>query len=337
MTKGEAREKLQKLIFDATGKGITPTDKVTLSWFWENRFQPMREPRWETATRDGIVFDWEHYLAPKLGKGALSRFDKFVLQIHFNELASAGYSEWVVKRAKTLLSSIFIEAVDLDFLKANPMAKVKLPKCKPTQKPLLPIEDAQRLYSALPSFRDRLIFRMGVQWGPRTSELFAVSVDGWKGDCFEIRNTAYKGTLRRAKVKTDGSFRTVPVPVELRGMVERWIAEEGISGSDLLFPGKDGKSPMWPGVWMQNHLRRIARQIGITVPVTFQVLRRSFVTRHRNQLKDAAAVVGHSNYETTTANVYAQSVEESVKRMLEEDERRIGFLEPTDPTSGRVQ
>ena len=45
-------------------------------------------------------------------------------------------------------------------------------------------------------------------------------------------------------------------------------------------------------------IQRVAKQIGITVPVTFQVLRRSFVTRHRNQLKDAGAVVGHSNYAT---------------------------------------
>src|SRR6516162_4316280 len=94
-----------------------------------------------------------------------------------------------------------------------------------------------------------------------------------------------------------------------------------------IFPGRDGNSPLWPGVWMQKHLQRVAKQIGITVPVTFQVLRRSFVTRHRNQLKDAGAVVGHSNYATTTANVYAQSVEASVIAMLEEDERRIGLME----------
>jgi hypothetical protein len=52
-----------------------------------------------------------------------------------------------------------------------------------------------------------------------------------------------------------------------------------------------------------------------------------FVTRHRNELKDAGAVVGHSNHATTTANVYAQSVEASVIAMLEEDERRIGLME----------
>ena len=54
-------------------------------------------------------------ITPKLGELTLSKFDKFLLQAPFNTLAGADYSEWVVKRAKTLLSSIFIEAVDLGF------------------------------------------------------------------------------------------------------------------------------------------------------------------------------------------------------------------------------
>jgi len=107
------------------------------------------------------------------------------------------------------------------------MARVKLPRRKAAHRPVLAAEDAWWLYFALPSFRDKLIFRMGVIWGPRTSEIFGLTVDCWKGDHFESYNTAYEGELRRMKVKTDDSFRTVPVPAELRGMIERWIAEAG--------------------------------------------------------------------------------------------------------------
>ena len=110
-------------------------------------------------------------------------------------------------------------------------------------------------------------------------------------------------------------------------MLERWVSKIGAKGSDLLFPGKDGKSPMWPGVWLQKRVQSVAKKLGITTTVTFQVLRRSFATRHRNDLKDAAAVLGHSNYKTTTANVYAQSVEDRVRAMVEEDERHLGLIE----------
>ena len=65
----------------------------------------------------------------------------------------------------------------------------------------------------------------------------------------------------------------------------------------------------------------------IDVPVTFQVLRRSFATRHRNELKDAGAVLGHANYATTTANIYAQSVDEDVRAMVQQDEREMGLAD----------
>jgi integrase len=160
---------------------------------------------------------------------------------------------------------------------------------------------------------------------PRTSELFGLTVDCWKGDHFEIQNTAYKGELRRVKVKTPDSFRVVPIPAEMRGMIERWIAEAGLNVTDVLFPGRDGKSPMWGNTWLQKHVQRIAKEIGITVPITFQVLRRSFSTRHRNELKDAASVSGHS--QETARRIYAQAVPAAARRIVEEDERTI-FAQP---------
>jgi hypothetical protein len=75
--------------------------------------------------------------------------------------------------------------------------------------------NARRLYDAIPSLRDRLIFSIGISLGPRTSEVFGLTVDGWKGDVLEIMNTVYKGTLRRARVKTDGSWRTVPADMRI--------------------------------------------------------------------------------------------------------------------------
>jgi len=98
-----APEKLQQIIFAEAKQGVAPTDKVTLNWFWENRFKAMREPRWETPTRDGCLY----------------LYDKFLLRSHFKGLAEDGYSKWVVKRAKTQLSSVFIEAVEGKFMATN--------------------------------------------------------------------------------------------------------------------------------------------------------------------------------------------------------------------------
>ena len=207
---------------------------------------------------DANLRDFAHYVQPKLGDKPLSEFNKFLLTTRLNAMAAANLSKPVVQRTKTLLSSIFIEAVDLGFLPSNPMTKVEMPKCKPTPKPVIEVEDVRRLYNAIPSLRDRLIFRIGVFLGPRASELFGFTVNDWKGDVLEIRNTAYNGTLRKAKVKTDGSRRTVPVPPDMRAMLKHWIEQNGLSGDDLIFPGRDGNSPLWPGVWMQKHLQRVS-------------------------------------------------------------------------------
>jgi len=188
ITKSAAEDKLQQIIFKETRQGIRATDKVTLAWFWENRFKPMRSGGWSQASQDNFECDWRNYIKPKLGELHLSKFDKFLLQNHFNELAAADYSEWVVKRSKTLLSSIFIEAVDLGFLAANLMAKVKLPRCKVTEKPVILREDVFRLWAAIPGLRDRLIFRIGVFLRSRASELFGLAADCWNGSSvLEIR------------------------------------------------------------------------------------------------------------------------------------------------------
>jgi len=83
---------------------------------------------------------------------------------------------------------------------------------------------------------------------------------------------------------------------------------------------------MGGNTWLQKHVQPVAKQIGITVPITFQVLRRSFSTRHRNELHDAHFVSGHSE-ETAARRIYAQRVSSDTRRIVEEDERTI-FVEP---------
>jgi hypothetical protein len=87
----------QKIIYQETGQGVAPSDKVTLSWFWENRFRPMRESRWEAPTRDTNLRDFAHYIEPNLGSKPLSEFNKFVLTTRLNGLAAANFSKPVVQ------------------------------------------------------------------------------------------------------------------------------------------------------------------------------------------------------------------------------------------------
>jgi integrase len=66
----------------------------------------------------------------------------------------------------------------------------------------------------------------------------------------------------------------------------------------------------------------LREQLGLSVPVTFQVLRRSHATRNQATPKDVQGHLGHSSI-VTTLGVYSQEIPTSVKAMVEADEGAI--------------
>ncbi len=321
---GEAREKLQKIIFEKCGKVARPSDAVTLSWFYANRFEPMRRGNWGEPTRRGNESDMRRYVRPQLGEIPLRDFDLFRCQVYLNALAAQKYSEALVRRCKTLLWSIFDVALELEYLTKNPMARVDFPKCKPIAKPTIQKADIYRLFQAVTDTRDRLILLLGVFCGPRSSEVFGLQWDCYRGDHIEIRNTAWNGELYEWRVKRKASFRRVHLSPQTQRLFEKWKSESAeTSPNALVFPGKSGK-PMWGGIWLQKHIQPISKRLGITVPVTFQVLRRSCTTRNQKHgsLKDVQAHMGHGSIETT-GDVYMQEIPDSVTRMVDLDEMDV--------------
>jgi integrase len=321
---GEAREKLQRIIFEKCGKVARPSDAVTLAWFYANRFEPMRRGNWGEPTRRGNESDMRRYVRPQLGEIPLRDFDLFRCQVYLNALAAQRYSEALVRRCKTLLWSIFDVAVELEFLAKNPMARVDFPKCKPIAKPTIQKADIYRLLQSVADTRDRLILMLGIFAGIRASEVFGLQWDCFRGDHIEIRNTAWNGELYQWRVKRKASFRRVHLSPQTQRLFEKWKAGCANSSPDaLVFPGKSGK-PMWSGIWLQKHIQPIAKRLGITVPITFQVFRRSCTTRNQKHgsLKDVQVHMGHGSIETT-GDVYMQEIPESVTRMVELDEMDV--------------
>jgi len=324
MTKGAARDKLQKIIFERCGEQVKPSDAVTLEWFYTNRFEPLRRGNWSPATLHGNQGDMERYIKPALGKVPLREFDLFRCQTYLNKLADSNYSESLVARCRTMLWSIFDVAVELDYLRKNPMARVDVPKCKPTPKPIIAKEDIARLFGAVTDTRDRLILMLGVFAGPRSSEVFGIQWDCYKGDHIEIRNTAWCGKLYEWRVKRRDSFRRIKLGPQTQQLFEKWRAECSDAAPEaLVFPGRGGR-PLWVGSFLQKRIQPIAKSLGITVPVTFQVLRRSCTTRNQKHgtMKDVQAHMGHASIETT-GDVYMMEIPESVARMVELDEMDV--------------
>lgn len=319
LRKYQAEELLAKLIAPVNAGGSSIDNRVTLEWFWTNRFKPMRETSWAAATKRGCETDWNRYVKPVLGDVQLKDIGMFQCQQALNGMAKFSLS--VVKRTRVMMSSILGAAVDLEFIAKNPAKKLALPICKPTPKPTLKPEVLAMLLDAVTDIRDHLILSLGCFGALTSSELFGLVWGCYKGEQVEIRSIAYQGKLQVGRVKRESRHREVYLPAPVRLEMEKWrkITPHGTGDGDLIFPNtRKTRGPMWPGIWLQKHIAPLAEKLGIKVPVTFQVLRRSAATRNQKRAKDLQAHLGHSSIQTTM-NVYAQEVPESIREMVADD------------------
>jgi len=270
-------------------------EAVTFGWFYDNRLEPMRKGKWGDATRRGNASDVRLYLRPELRDKPLGDFDRFQCQTFINALAEKGYSESVVARCKTMLWSVFDTAVGLDLIPKNPMTKVSMPKCKATPEPVIDKADVPRLIQSITDVRDRLILLLGVFGATRSSEAFGIQWGCYKGDHIEIHNTAYRGRQHEWRVSRKASFRRIAIPPLIQRAFEQWKSQSPrhFRRCACLPEVRTGR-PMWPGVFLQKRIQPIAKSLGITVPVTFQVLRRSCGTRNQKNgsLKDVQVHMG---------------------------------------------
>jgi hypothetical protein len=131
MTKFEAREALQREITKQLGQPGSPTrvindGSVTLGWFVNNRFLPLKEAVWkeETAKTKKPLIQLD--VVEPIGDVPLVNFDKFSLQLHLNKLATTRSKDRVLQM-RAYIRDIFAEAVDQDFLIKDPARKLKVP------------------------------------------------------------------------------------------------------------------------------------------------------------------------------------------------------------------
>jgi integrase len=319
MCKWQAEEKLRKEIAAATGSQPRKDGTITLEWFTQERFIPVREGNWRPATKRGNVFDIQHYIFPALGALALKSIDKFQVASLLNRMAKT-YSEPVVARVRVMLSGILEEAVDQDYIDKNPARKVSLPVCKATQKPVLPPETLRRILTAVTDVRDKLILLIGTFCAIRTSEVLGLTWGSYDGDSLLIQNIAWEGKLY-AGTKTKKSHAPVYVPAEIRQLIDIWKRRAKPQSEDaLMFPSGAG-TPLSARNFFQRHIYPIAKSLGINPHlVTFQVLRRSCATRNQRHgsMKDVQSHLRHARIETT-GNIYMQPIAESVRHMVEAD------------------
>jgi integrase len=332
LRKWEAEDRLRKIIASATKAQPRPSH-LTVEWFARERFLPMRQPQWAPSTKETNLYILNRHVLPALGETALCALEKFHCQVFLNDLAGRGFSFTVVDHCRTMLKAICDEAVDADFIGKNPARKLVNPETKESIKHVLPKGQARLLLDSLP-FRDRLMAMIAAFCAMRPGEIFGLRWSSFRGDHFHIEGTAWRGTLRPGKAKTKGSKAPVTIPDVLLPALELWREQNARASIDALIFPSEKDTPMRPENWLRRRIKPIAAAAGISVPVNFQVLRRTFATNAQafGNPKDVQTHLRHSDI-ATTFNEYTQGLPESVRKLVNDVTNDVMNSEPM----GRLQ
>lgn len=336
LRKHEAEEKLREIIQQLNGKTpggkaiLLPDDSVTFDWFVKEKYIPLRRGQWRVATRKTLVYEINHYLVDHFRGVPLREVGLFELQTRLNDLAEK-FSDSIVRHAMANARSIMKVAHKLKYLTENPAEELRKPVTRVVAKPTLTHDQINRVIDKIEDPHDLCLMSVGLFLALRTSEAFGLQWKSYLGDQLVIQGTAFEGHLY-PQVKTEESRNAIPVPDDIRPIIDGWRERcPDTSPEALMFPtfGRGARTGIKVPRQARNFLKwrifPITDKLGIPRKlVTFQVMRRTAGTdlQQHGTIKDAQALLRHADIKTT-ANVYMQQIPESVRAALDSRTRAI--------------
>jgi integrase len=319
MTKTKARDALRSRV--AAELGITADSRVTLGWFAEHRWKPLRSGTWRESTAQTNA-ELLKVIIERFGSTPIEDMDGVAMQQWLTDLAKKR-SGSVVKHCRIFLRSILTEATEQDFCRKNPARLLRVPVVRKVKRSYLTLPQIKALlHAARYDPRDRALLRVLLVTALRPSELFAL-----KWNCFDsdrktltIAETVYRGKLRPfSKTTQEGDTErlTLFLPdAAMTALLEWHSLTEFNSDDDYIFPNNKGGFILKEN-YQQRALNVLAEQAGIKL-LNFQILRRTVAT-HAQSLgspKDIQTIMRHAKAETAQEH-YVQVIEASVKETTE--------------------
>ena len=207
------------------------------------------------------------------------------------------------------------------FLTEDHGEDVKMPQTKVVEKPVMTQDQILELVNAIEDMHDLCLLQVGIFCGPRASEVMGLQWKSYTGEALLPYRTAYEGQFFNGRLKTKQSKAPIPVPEQVRPVIEAWRRlSKDSSPEALMFPTfgrgerKGQAVPRWGKNFLRWRIRPISRKLGIPDRlVTFQVMRRTLGTdmQQHGTLKDTQGMLRHASIRTT-GDVYVQTIEQSV-------------------------
>jgi integrase len=344
MTKGEAEDRLKQIIDKETrGTTVHPSPDCTFSWFWEQRYRPMKEPTWKASSAPKTVWFIENYVVKPFLDTPIGKLNRFELQTHLNDLAGKR-SRSVVKNFRTYIKAILDEAVEQDFIAKNPARKLTMPVTRKPSTRTLTLDEIAELLAEM-SGRDRLIVRGFLVLGLRPGEFFALRRNDRVAPNYLAIDEAISPITGVIEPKTPESCASVWMPQSLAIELNFWMdAQKDQRPEAFLFPSRSG-TPLSANNFLKRVLQKAGERTrrklkerevevseGFLKGLTHQALRRSCATHMQSygSVKDIQAHLRHAS-PNLTANVYMQVIPATVRAAVESLDQKLMGTRPSSP------
>lgn len=234
-------------------------------------------------------------------------------------LREEGFSDASISQARGLLYMIYQGAISNCIAKRNPVAFAQKMRKRPaTEKDVYTAEEIGRLFKELPKDRIGNSIRLMLGTGLRSQELLALQPKHIREDGSEViveqAVSMVRGTVVVSTPKSYDSYRTVPIPVEIRP----YAVALRKTDANYIWSVSRQDMPCNPSTFRSAY-RRSIEAIGIRY-ISPHGLRHTYVTTLQAQgvpIETIKALVGHSTALTTNHYLHIQDPvrEEAVAKL----------------------
>lgn len=204
---------------------------------------------------------------------------------------------------KSILKSFFSWLEEEEYIAKSPAKKIKPTKVDKRLRKSLTLEELELMRDACRTTRQRCMFELFFSTGIRLDELYGVDIAhlNWQDSSIRVIG---KGNKERIVYFSDKS----------KVYLKRYISERGILETDALFTTTRKPHHRMGHKSIQNEIKLIALNAGITKPVYPHLLRHSFATQGLKSgmsLNVIHDLLGHERMDTTL--IYAQTDRETAQ------------------------